>query len=168
LEEFKRFGPAVVSSKNDAVQQPAVLLLRLFAPGSLHPEAIRSQWQDKARHKLVGKDSRPLVRNREVLAAPLRTWQEWDGYPHLMADPAPITLQLTAGVERLFASFDQSEESERAKRKWLDELSSILARVTEPEHVDRFVMVRLVDLVASPALRERDELRLAVVRLLVE
>jgi hypothetical protein len=168
LEELPKFAPSIANSRNDAVQQPAVLLLRLFAPNLLNPTDIRSQWQDKARNKIAGKDGKPLVRNREVLAAPFVTWEEWENYQHLVEAPAPVALQLTAAVERLLVLFPENESAEAVRNKWIDELASVLARVAEPQDVDRFVMVRLVDLISNSALRGRDETRLAIVRLLVE
>ena len=60
------------------------------------------------------------------------------------------------------------KKSEAVRNSWIDDLASVLARVSEPQDVDRFVMVRLVDLVSTSALRGRDETRLAAVRLLVE
>jgi len=177
IDEFKNFGPLVARSTDIAVRQPAVLLLRLFYPDLLAPGLGRSSWRDKVRYTILDKNHRLLVRNREVLEAPLSTWAEWDAYPHLVKDPddllvedagAVITLQVTAVVERLLARFDGSEPSEAARIKWIDDLAMMLLRITEPGFVDRFVMVRLVDLAISPVLRGRDDTRLAVVRFLVE
>ncbi len=180
LREFKNFGPLVAAGRN-AAQQTAVILLRLFAPQLVAPGVRPPTWQQKCRNKLLNKEDKLLVSNRQILADPLEHWEDWDGYSHLMAEPAPqlgalppdvanavTTLQLTTAVERLLGRFGESEKSESARNRWIDDLATMLTRVTEPGHVDRLVMVRLVALVSTPALRGRAETRLAVVRLLVE
>jgi hypothetical protein len=154
------FAPSVTTRrKSDTLQQAAVILIRLFAPDSVHPNATWSQWERKTLSD---------IQNREVLVAPFANWEDWLNLHHLVVDPAPVTLQLTVSLERLLSHFDSTAEAENTRQQWCDDLARVLTRVTQPDHVDRFVTLRLVDLLAGPSLHGRDEIRFAIIQLLTE
>lgn len=172
LAEMPRFAiPVATRQKPSILKLAATLLVRQLTDVILPLDPIHKRWQASARYKWQD-NGQSLLGNREVLVAPLATWKDWDEYSHLVEkdvnlDP-PATLKLTVMVERLLASFDESDEAEAARMHWIDALVPMLAESQEPGVVDRFVELRLIDLVAASSLKGRDEVRIAVVRLLSE